>query len=261
VPDVVMLEVSDGIAVVTLDRPEARNAFTGQMGRELSAAYRACDLDDDVRAVVVTGTPPAFCAGADTSAGAETFTAPGEGFSATGVDFPAWQVRKPVIAAVNGHAIGIGLTLALQCDLRVMADDAKYGVVQVRRGVMGDAWSHWTLPRIVGIGRAAEILLVGGTFDGHRARELGLTDRVLPASEVLPASVALAREIADNAAPLSIAVSKRLLWSSFERDAAAVAETETAEHLRLMAHPDVREAMSAVLERRPPRWTGRVSDL
>jgi enoyl-CoA hydratase/carnithine racemase len=257
----VRLEVSDGIAVVTLDRPEARNAFTGQMGRELAAAYRASDVDDAVRAVVVTGTPPAFCAGADTKAGAKTFVSPGPGFSSTGVDFPAWQVRKPVIAAVNGHAIGIGLTLALQCDLRVMAADAKYGVVQVRRGVMGDAWSHWTLPRIVGIGRAAEMLLVGGTFDGQRARELGLTDRVLPADEVLPAALALATDIATNAAPLSVAVSKRLLWLSFELDVQAVAEAETTEHLRLMAHPDVREAMSAVIERRTPVWRGRISEL
>ena len=164
------LEVTGGIAVITLDRPERRNAFTATMGVELSDAYRACDEDDDVRAVVLTGAPPAFCAGADLQAGGETFVGTGEGFSAGGVDFPAWRVRKPVIAAVNGHAIGIGLTLALQCDFRVLAAEATYGVVQARLGVMGDAWSHWTLPRLVGVAKAAEILLLGDTFDGTRRR-------------------------------------------------------------------------------------------
>jgi enoyl-CoA hydratase/carnithine racemase len=260
-PVSVLVEVSGGVAVLTLHQPEKRNAFSGAMGRELSEAYRAADADDAVRAVVLTGTPPAFCAGADLSAGEGTFAGTGEAFSATGVSFPAWQVRKPVVAAVNGHAIGIGLTLALQCDLRVMAADATYGVVQVRRGVLGDAWSHWALPRIVGISRAAEILLVGGTFDGRRAEQLGLTDRVLPAEEVLPAALALAREVADATAPLSVALSKRLLWSSFERDAADVAAAETQAHRVVMDHPDAREAMRAHLEKRAPQWTGRPSEL
>ncbi len=252
-----VLVADDGpVRVLTLHQPAKRNAFSGAMGRSLSEAYRAADADDDVRAVVLTGTPPAFCAGADLSAGEDTFSPAGEGFSAGGVDFPAFRVRKPVIAAVNGHAIGIGLTLALQCDLRVMAAEASYGVVQVRRGVLGDAWSHWTLPRIVGIARAAEILLVGGTFDGHRALALGLTDRVLPADEVLPAALALAHEIA-HTAPVSVALSKQLLWSSFERDAASVLEQETAAHRVVMAHDDAREAMRAWNEQRPPRWTGR----
>ena len=257
----VLVEVRDGMAILTLDNPAKRNAFTGGMGRALSDAYRACDADDRIRAVVLTGTPPAFCAGADISGGPETFAGTSASFSAAGVEFPAFRVRKPVIAAVNGHAIGIGLTLALQCDLRVMAADASYGVVQVRRGVLGDAWSHWTLPRIVGIARAAEILLVGGTFDGRRARELGLTDRVLPADDVLPAALALARDVVDRAAPLSVALSKQLLWSSFERDAASILAGETEAHRVVMAHEDAREAMRALTDRDQPHWTGRVSDL
>ncbi|MGY1812073.1 enoyl-CoA hydratase/isomerase family protein [Blastococcus sp. SYSU D00820] len=257
----VRLEVADGVAVVTLDRPEKRNAFSAGMGAELAAAYRACDADDAVRAVVLTGAPPAFCAGADMSAGEGTFAAPEDpAFSAAGTAMPAWRVRKPVLAAVNGHALGIGLTLALQCDLRFMAAEARYGVVQVRRGVLGDAYSHWVLPRLVGIAAAAEILLTGATFDGHRARELGLCSRVLPADEVLPAALETARDIAVSTAPVAVAASKALLWSSFQSDAAAVERGETLWHRRLMGGDDAREGVRAFLDRRAPRWTGRVTD-
>jgi enoyl-CoA hydratase/carnithine racemase len=255
------LEVGDGIATITLDRPEQRNAFTATMGAELSDAYRACDEDDDVRAVIVTGAPPAFCAGADLEAGSETFAGTGPDFSAGGVDFPAWRVRKPVVAAVNGHAVGIGLTLALQCDVRIMARDATYGVVQVQRGVMGDAWVHWALPRLVGVAKAAEILLVGDTFDGEEAERLGIATRVQPAGDVLPAARELAQRIARRTAPMSVAASKRLLWASFERSAAEIGRAETELHRQLMAHEDAREGMRAFLERRHPEWTGRASDL
>jgi len=134
--------------VVTLDRPDHLNAFTGAMGAALSAAYADADADDVVRAVVVTGAGRAFCAGADLElAGGDTFAAPSdEAFTASPIDPPAWKVRKPVIAAINGHAIGIGLTLAMQCDIRIVADDAKLGFVHVRRGVIPDAHSHWTAP-------------------------------------------------------------------------------------------------------------------
>ena len=172
--DRVLVDVTDGVATLTLNDPAKRNAFTGRMGRELAEAYRRCDADEAVRVVVLTGTPPPFCAGADMSEGAATFRSRDEStFSAAGVSVPAWQLRKPVVAAVNGHAIGIGLTLTLQCDIRIFAADAKYGVVQVRRGVMGDGFSHWTLPRLVGMSAAAEILLTGRTFDGSDAKEIG----------------------------------------------------------------------------------------
>ena len=164
-----------------------------------------------------------------------------------------------MIAAVNGHAIGLGLTLALQCDIRFFAADARYGVVQVRRGVIGDAYSHWILPRLVGIANAAEILLTGATFDGHRAVALGLGSRVLEADDVLPAALALAHDIADNTAPMPVAASKRLLWDSFDLDRAAVGDRETDIHLRLMAHDDAKEGVRAYLAGRPPEWTGTPS--
>jgi enoyl-CoA hydratase/carnithine racemase len=248
--------VGDGVATVTLNRPERRNAVGDGMREELADAYTRLDADDSVRVLVLTGAPPAFCAGADLAAGEDTFAGTGPGFTAAGVAVPAWTLSKPVIAAVNGHALGLGLTLALQCDIRLFAADATYGVVQVRRGVVGDAYSHWVLPRLVGIANAAEILLTGATFDGHRAVALGLGSRVLPADEVLPAAMQIARDIAVNTAPMSVAASKRLLWDSFDLDRAAVGERETAIHRALMDHDDAREGVRAYLERRPPRWTG-----
>ncbi len=205
-----LLTMDRGVATVTLNRPQRRNAVGDGMRDELADAYRTCDRDDDVRVIVLTGTPPAFCAGADLGAGERTFTEPGRGFSAAGIEVPAWSLSKPVIAAVNGHAIGLGLTLALQCDIRFFAADARYRVVQVRRGVVGDAYSHWILPRLVGIANAAEILLTGATFDVHRAVHLGLGSRALDAGDVLPAALA----------------SKRLLWDI---------------HRHVMRHDDARK--------------------
>ncbi|OBI82398.1 crotonase [Mycobacterium sp. E740] len=255
-----LTHVDAGVATVTLHRPRQRNAIGDGMREELADAYRTLDHDDRVRDVVLTGSPPAFCAGADLASGEETFAAPGKDFSAAGIDVPAWTLRKPVIAAVNGHAIGLGLTLALQCDIRFFAADARYGVVQVRRGVVGDAYSHWVLPRLVGISKAAEILLSGAVFDGARAVELGLGSRALPAAEVLPAALELARDIAVNTAPMSVAASKRLLWDSFDLDRPAVGARETAIHRALMSHDDAREGVRAFLEGRPPSWTGSPVD-
>lgn len=251
-----LVALDAGVATITLNRPDRRNAVGEGMREELADAYLRCDRASSVRVIVVTGAPPAFCAGADLAAGEATFTEPGPTFSAAGIDVPAWTLSKPVIAAVNGHAIGLGLTLALQCDMRFFAADARYGVVQVRRGMVGDAYSHWILPRLVGLSNAAEILLSGATFDGRRAVELGLGSRVLPADDVLPAALALARDIADNAAPASVAASKRLLWDSFDLDRDAIGRRETEIHLDLMRLDDAKEGVRAFLERRPPRWTG-----
>jgi enoyl-CoA hydratase/carnithine racemase len=258
--DEIRYEVRHGVATITLDRPETRNAFTGAMGLELSDAYRRSDADDGVGAVVLTGTPPAFCAGADLRAGGDTFRArPEDGFSAAGTEMRAWDVRKLVVAAVNGHALGLGLTLALQCDIRIFATDATYGVVQVRRGVMGDGYSHWTLPRVAGMSGAAEVLLTGRTFDGHRALALGICSQTLPADQVLPAATELARDVAANAAPLSVAVSKGLLWRSWEQTAEEVERSETVLHRFLMARPDAREGVESFLEKRAPSWHGSVA--
>jgi enoyl-CoA hydratase/carnithine racemase len=252
--------VDRGVATITLHRPQQRNAVGDGMRDELADAYLRCDRTDAIRVVVLTGTPPAFCAGADLAAGDKTFTEPGPTFSAAGIDVPAWSLSKPVIAAVNGHAIGLGLTLALQCDIRYFAADARYGVVQVRRGMVGDAYSHWVLPRLVGLSNAAEILFSGATFDGHRAVSLGLGSRVLDADDVLPAALELARDIAVNAAPASVAASKRLLWDSFDLDRAGVGARETEIHLALMRHDDAKEGVRAFQQGRAPNWSGRPVD-
>ena len=252
----VLFHVEDRVAVITLNRPEVRNAFNAEMGALLAGHYRHCDENDAIRAVVVTGTPPAFCAGADLSSGGDTFRPRDDDFTTSGVAFRPWDVRKPVIAAINGHAIGIGLTLALQCDIRVMARDAKYGIVQVRRGVMGDGVSHWTLPRIAGFANAADIVLTGRTFDGDEARAMGLCSRVTPDDEVLDTAMEVARDIAVNVAPASAAASKRALWESMTATREQIDALETELHHRLMRSPDAREGVEAFLERRPPRWTG-----
>ena len=252
--------ISDGVAVLTLNRPDHLNAYTGEMGTLLGQAYRSCDEDDDVRAIVLTGAGQAFCAGADFSGGADPFGSPGDAscFSASPIDPPAFELRTPVIAALNGHAIGIGLTLALQADIRIVAAEAKYGVVQVRRGVIGDCMSHWTLPRLAGVAVAAEMLLTGRTFDGIEAVARGIATRAVPSGEVVDHAMEIARDIAVNVAPLSAALSKRLLWESLNNGYSAreVAWMETQLHHRVTGRDDAREGVAAFLGRRPPRWSG-----
>jgi enoyl-CoA hydratase/carnithine racemase len=251
----------DGVLVATLNRPDTRNAFSGAMGRALGDVYRMADIDDAVRVVVLTGTPPAFCAGADFSNGSDVFErSDAPAFSANPVNPPAWRIRKPVIAAVNGHAIGVGFTLTLHCDLRFMAHDAKYGIVQVRRGVMPDAMSHWTLPRLVGLANAADILLTGRTFTGAEARDLGVASRVLPNDDDLPHALEDAHDMAVNTAPVSVAVSKRLLWGTFSMTPDEVDRAETKLHHHLMGEADAREGVVAFLERRDPQWSLTVND-
>ncbi|TDK95024.1 crotonase [Mycobacterium paragordonae] len=254
--------IADGVALLTLNRPERRNAYTADMGALLNQAYRDCDADDAVRAIVLTGAGDAFCAGADFSAPTSPFDSPtGDAFTASPTDPAAFELRTPVIAAVNGHAIGIGLTIALQADIRVMAQDAKYAVAQARRGVIGDCMSHWTLPHLVGGAVAAELLLTGRTFDGHEAVGFGLASRALPGPQVLEHAMTIARDIAVNVAPVSAALSKRLLWDTMIKGypPRQVADLETQLHHRVMGSADAREGVEAFLQGRPPRWTGSVA--
>lgn len=257
------VEVSQGVAVLTLNRPERRNAYTAEMGRLLGESYRACDTDDAIRAIVLTGAGSAFCAGADLSSAEEAFAPRRDDreFSASPIRPAAFEIRKPVIAAVNGHAIGIGLTIALQADIRIIAEDARCGVVQVRRGVIPDCMSHWTVPHLAGLGVAADLLLTGRTFSGREAPGLGLAKSAVPAERVLPDAMAIAADIAENVAPMSAALCKRLLWDTAINGypPRQVAALETQLHHRVMGSPDAREGAAAFIERRAPRWSSSVS--
>ncbi len=255
-----LFTLDEGVATLTLNRPEAGNAVSHDMLVGLCDAYRRVDEDDDIRVAVVTGAGGAFCTGADMSGGASTFEAQEDAeFSAAAIDPPAFALRKLVIAAVNGHAVGLGFTLALQCDFRIFARDAKYGALQVRRGVMPDAYAHFTLPRIVGFGRAADLLLSGRKIDGAEAYELGIATRLEANDAVLETALELARDLATNTAPLSVAVTKRLLWESGTLSPREIERKETALHHHLMGKPDAVEGVVAFLERRPPKWSLRVS--
>lgn len=249
------LAVDDGIAVITLDRPDVLNAFSTRMGVELEDAYRTCDARDDIRAVVLTGAGRAFCAGADLRGG-DTFGAPDRGtFRSDPFTMHAWDVRKPVIAAINGAAVGLGFTLALHADIRLVADDAQCGIVQNRRGVLPDLRCHWTLTRAVGHARAAEMLLTGRMYSGTEIAALGAASRALPSAEVLPAALEMARDIARHTAPVSVAASKRILWLDAPLSATEADRLERAVHLHLMGRADAREGAQAFLERRDPQWS------
>ncbi|MCU1390286.1 MAG: enoyl-CoA hydratase/carnithine racemase, partial [Ilumatobacteraceae bacterium] len=226
--DHIRCDIADGVAVITLDRAEKRNALSGDMIAGLGAAYSACDVDDDVRVVVLTGAGTAFCAGADLSPGKSPFGAVADvsAFRSSPVRPRAWEVRKPVIAAVNGAAIGIGCSIALQADMRIVAFDAPLAVLQARRGVIPDAQSHWVLPRLVGAGRAAQMLVAGRTITGSVAAQWGLANEAVAAVDVLPTAMEWALDIATNVSPLSAATSKRILWRSLAATADEVDELE-----------------------------------
>ena len=265
----ILLEIEDGVAVVTLNRPERLNAYTPTMGRELGDAFAACDADDAVRAVVVTGAGRAFCAGADLARGGGTFDRDARAEYETPPDRPwekprrpvaPWDVRKPIIAAINGPAVGVGATLPMQWDIRLAAESARIGFVFVRRGVVPEALSTWTVPRLVGMARAAELLLTGRIVSAREALEFGIVSRVVPDAELLPVARALAAEIARDTAPVSVAITKWLLWGmQRETDLARADELDARAFWWTGTQPDAREGVKSFLEKRAPRWSMRPS--
>ncbi len=227
--DTILFEVDDGVAVLTLNRPEAMNAWNERMSAELAHALHVCDEDDAVRAVVLTGAGRAFCAGQDLSGGAETFESRGAPRSGDQPDgWPAltpWQIRKPVLAALNGHAIGVGITYPMLCDMRFVAENAKIQFAFVRRGIVPELASHVIVSRVAGFSNAADLLLTGRMVSGSEFAAMGLASAALPADEVLPATLEHAREFR-HAAPASVAISKRLLWDGLVQSIPEMAKRE-----------------------------------
>lgn len=248
--------VRDGIALITLDRPEQLNAWTDQMEAELSRAFRWCDNEDAIRGVVVTGAGRAFCAGADLSSGESRFS---EQQQAPQEPFHPWEVRKPVIAAVNGHAVGVGMSFAMSCDLRFVSAGAKLGFVFSRRGVLSGFASHATLLRVCGLSTAADLLFSGRMFSGEQAVSMGLASRACEADQVLPQALAWMEETIREAAPLSIAISKRLLWEQIAP--ASSKAREDALFAWVGQQPDAREGVRAFLEKSTPEWRGDLGEL
>jgi enoyl-CoA hydratase/carnithine racemase len=272
--ETIRLEVEDGIATLTLNRPDKLNAFNTQMMQEMIAAFDQTDADDSVRVVIVTGAGRAFCAGADLSAGAATFdySARGgeekeartiEGVQRDGgglLTLRIYDSLKPVIAAVNGAAVGVGVTMQLAMDIRMASTDARYGFVFSRRGINPEACSSWFLPRLVGVQTALEWCYSGRVFPAQEAHDRGLVRSLHAPEDLLPAARALAREIADNTAPVSIALTRQLIWRM--AGASHPMEAHMADSRGIQARgamADAKEGVVSFLEKRPPRYPDKVS--
>ena len=257
----ITVERDGPVALVTLDRPDRMNAWTWTMSAELGHAFGELDEDDSCRAIVVTGRGRAFCAGADLGGGEGTFSGESQVIGSRAEAgagrraVPAHQLRTPIIAAINGAAVGAGLTMTVEWDLRVAGDDVKLGFVFNRRGVMPDADLLWLVPRLIGASRAMDLLLTGRIFRGREAAEMGLVNRSVPDDQVLEVAMAMAQDIAVNTAPVSAALTKRMLWEFLsEPQRAPAAKRQGAMFGWTGRQADAKEGVMAFLEKRDPDW-------
>jgi len=261
--------VEDGLLTITLDRPEKLNAFTPRMMHELLDAFDRADADDAVRAVIVTGAGRAFCAGADLSTGGRTFDPTG-GEKPQRIDehrdggglvaLRIFESKKPVIAAINGPAVGVGITMTLPMDVRIASTAARIGFVFARRGIVPEACSSWFLPRVVGIAQAAEWVMTGRVFPAEEARAARLVSRIVAPETLLDTARALGREIADNTSAISVTLARQLLWRMLGADHPMEAHKVDSRCIYWMGgSADAREGVTAFLEKRPPRFTLRPS--
>jgi enoyl-CoA hydratase/carnithine racemase len=267
VEDPVVLFERDGeIAILRLHRPDRLNAFTVQMRKELVAAFDRCDADDEIRAVVLTGSGRAYCAGADLGAGGDTFVAesadgtapPDEGGLAS---LRIFRSTKPVVVAVNGPAVGVGVTSTLPADIRIASDTARFGFVFTRRGLVPEACSSWFLPRIVGIATALEWTLSGRLIDAAEALAKGLVREVVPQDQVLDRALELARGLVSGTAPVSVALTRRMMWQMLGAEGPEVAHAVESRGIYERGRSaDIREGVEAFLAKREPQFVDRVSD-
>jgi enoyl-CoA hydratase/carnithine racemase len=266
--DQIRYEVADGVLTITLNRPDRLNAFTETMQNELIAAFDASDADDDVRAVIVTGEGRAFCAGADLGGGGETFdwreraaegAVPRDGGGR--VVLRIYDSLKPVIAAINGPAVGVGITMTLPMDVRIAVSASKIGFVFTQRGIVPEAASSWFLPRLVGISQAMEWVAAGRVFDADEALRAGLVRSVHSNYDLLPFARNLAREMAGNSAPVSVALARRMMWRGLGMSHPM--EAHRADSRAMFSRgqsADAVEGVTSFLEKRPASYPDRVSE-
>ncbi len=266
----ILFDVSDGIATITLHRPDALNAFTNQMVRDLKAAFDEVDGNDDIRALVMTGSGRAFCAGADLSSGGSTFEKGGSDITDKGgvvrdggglVSLRIFEMKKPVSAAINGAAVGVGATMTLPMDIRLASTKAKFGFVFAKRGIVPEACSSWFLPRLVGISQAAEWVYTGRLFSAEEALSGGLVRSIHEPEDLLPAAYAIAREIADNTSPVSVALSRQMMWRMLGANHPMEAHRVDSRGIQMRGRSaDAKEGVVSFLEKRPAVFTDKVSD-
>ncbi len=266
----ILFNVHDHVATITLNRPDRLNAFTGTMMNELIDAFDRTDADDAVRAVIVTGAGRGFCAGADLGSGGDTFAKGGSDVQ-TGVGVPRdggglvslriYDSKKPVIGAINGAAVGVGVTMTLPMDIRIASEDAKFGFVFARRGIVPEACSSWFLPRLVGISQAAEWCYSGRVFPAGEAFDGGLVRSVHAADDLLSAARLIAADIAENSSPVSVALTRQMLWRMLGAAHPMEAHRAYSRGIALRGpSADAREGVESFLEKRPAAYTNRVSD-
>lgn len=265
--ETIRYDVADGVLTITLDRPEKLNAFTHRMMEEMIDAFDRADADDAVRCIIVTGAGRGFCAGADLSAGGATFDSDSRSDRPQGLirdgggllTLRIFDLTKPIIAAVNGPAVGVGVTMTLPMDIRLAADTARFGFVFARRGLVPEACSSYFLPRVVGISRALEWCYSGRVFPAAEALEGGLVRAVHAQDALLPAAREIAREIADNTAPVSVTLIRQMMWRMLGADHPMEAHRIDSRGIyELGRAPDAREGVESFLEKRPADFPGRV---
>ena len=264
----IITDIADGIMTLTLNRPERLNAFTGIMLREMIDALDSADADDAVRGIIVTGQGRAFCAGADLSPGGNTFNADARPDRPSGLrpdgggvlTLRIYECKKPIIAAINGPAVGVGITMTLPMDVRIAADDARFGFVFAPRGIVAEACSSYFLPRVVGISQALQWCYSGRIFSAEEALGGRLVQSLHPRDSLLATARAIVREIADNSSALSVTMTRHMLWRMLGADHPIEAhKIESRAIYHLGRGPDAREGVESFLEKRPAEFPGRVS--
>ena len=264
----ILFDIKDQVAVITLNRPERLNAFTSVMIQEFMDALQQVEDNDDLRVTIVTGAGRGFCAGADLASGGKTFDSRGrEESTATQRREPGSStvkfflgLKKPVIAAINGPAVGVGVTMILPLDIRIAAESARIGLIFNRRGVLPELASPWFLPRIIGISKAAELMYTGRILNARESLEYGLVSQVVPDDQLMDSAFELAREIAVNCAPVSVALTKQMLWQFLlENDLEKMEKINSAYFKWSGQQPDAREGVMSFLEKRTPKWSMSVS--